>query len=96
MPSGLRCRDAQGRVILDVVNRLPRILGSFVAYPGQTYSIALPPSGGGTYFQSIRPMEVETWDLDGAVNHRHRARISGNTLIVDNGTIMTQIIYGVF
>ncbi|KOR46418.1 hypothetical protein ADT27_10175 [Xanthomonas oryzae] len=96
MPSGLRCRDAQGRVVLDVVDRLPRILGSFVADSGQVYNIALPPAGSGTYFYSARPIEPEVRNLYGWSARRHQVSISGSTLTADKGTTKTLIIYGVF
>ncbi|WBK39719.1 hypothetical protein [Xanthomonas phage L522] len=96
MPSGLRCRDAQGRVVLDVIDRLPRILGSFVAESGQVYSVALPPAGSGTYFYSSRPIDPEKRNLYGWENKRHSVSISGNTLTATDGSTRTLIIYGVF
>lgn len=45
MPQGLQCLDEQGRIVLDVTDRLTQVLGTVAVSPDANGSVVVPMTG---------------------------------------------------
>ena len=101
MPQGLQCWDASGNLVLDVTDRLTRILGE-VGTGTTSGSVNDANFATGTPWFFVRDNSPQTFDESGiATNYPCRIWIDGNTLNWEFSTstaypISRNILYGVY
>lgn len=90
MPAGLQVWDASGQLVIDLANRLTRIIG-MVDTGGTSGSISVPGFSQGTPFYAVVPLNayLDSYQLTA------RASVTGNTLSWTSG-VSSRIIYGVY
>lgn len=99
MPAGLQCFDAQGRLILDVTDRMGRVVGSVLTGNTSGSVVADGMSYGSPWFMlTLEPGQSEGYYLDGGVARarwRPSVTINGQTISWTAG-VPSRITFGVY